>query len=93
MKKHSIPVYTLEEIIEDSGVDFNDPNVLILDIDLSNANKIKNNYPSRSDFMGLIFLTKGTASVSIDSQQIELKEWDVIFMFPNTDAVEYAKCR
>ncbi len=84
MKENSIPVYTLEEIIKDSGMDLNEPNVLIVDIDPSNVNKIKCNYPTRSNFMGLMIFTKGTALVSIDSQEIELKERDVICMFPST---------
>lgn len=83
MEQLTIPIYTLKQIIEEKGLNPNNPNILILDIDKKDFDKIEFNYPSRAICMGIMVVTKGSASINIDSQLIEMKEMDVINMFPN----------
>ena len=83
MAQPIIPINTLKDLIESKGINVLDSNIIGFDIDSSNLDRVQLNYPSRTMGNGIILITKGTASLKIDFQSMEVGEKDVITVFPN----------
>lgn len=82
---HSIiPIYTLEQIIKERELRLRSSDILVFDLDERDLTQVEYNYPSRIASLGIIVITSGTAIANIDSQKVELKEMDIINLFPNT---------
>lgn len=81
MNQSIIPILTLKQIIELHDVSLAFDEIFVLDND--NIENIQVNYPSKAMCFGLILITKGSALIGVDFQNIELKEMDVLFLFPS----------
>lgn len=81
MNQSVIPILTLRQIIDLHDVSLSFDEIFVLDND--NIENIQINYPSKAMCFGLILITKGSALIGVDFQNIELKERDALFLFPS----------
>jgi len=78
-----IPLITLQEIIDDSNQKIINDKIFVLDIDKRETDKIECSYPSRTNYLAMLIITKGSATIDVDSKCIELNELDFINIFPH----------
>lgn len=78
-----IPLITLQEIIDDSELKLFNDQLFVLDITKNDTDKIECSYPARTNYLAMLIIAKGVAVINVDSQNIELKEMDIINIFPH----------
>src|SRR5699024_1592885 len=74
---------TLKQVAEESKNQLKDSNVLVLEINEHNQQKVRLNYPSRTDFLGLLLVKNGKVFLEVDSKRVELKKGEIIVLFPS----------
>lgn len=84
MQQTIIPIYTLQQIIKERELKLRSSDILVFDLDEKELSQIEINNPWRIASLGIILITGGTATANIDSKKVELKEMDIISLFPNT---------
>lgn len=88
LDKTPIPIYTLQDIIEESSSELFDENIVVFEIDPTILEEIALNYPCKADFLGGILVTEGEAVIKIDFEQATLKPQDMVNIFLN-NVVEF----